>query len=198
MKSLVRNIDVIDLPLIEGEFSMIPFCFAALRGLTGNFKALAGAMLSNLHRHEGTAFLTLHGRKLRAGQTLRRGGPHTDGNYERQTHDWTNGGGGGWKVGENGPAVTSPEHARLYCSETGGIVLASNYESCKGWVGEFDGLPGVGGDCSKIKLNESFTLQRHVVYYGNNHFVHESLPVREDVHRVFARVTLPADHVYER
>lgn len=178
--------------MIEGEFSMIPFEIGSRRGLEGIFSRIAGSLLRNVDAGQGIAFLTVHGRKLRAGQTLRRGGPHTDGNYDRSVLDW----GGGWKIGENGPPIGSRDHARLYETTTGGIILASNFPACLGWTGEFDGLPGVGGDCSHISLNKPFMLERDTVYYGNNHFVHESLPVSEGCHRVFARITLPSNHRY--
>ena len=196
MKSLVAATGSIELPLIEGEFSMIPFDLPTLKGLTGTLRDIAERLLSGVTRHEGTAFLTVHGKVLKAGETLRRGGPHTDGSYDPVTLEWGNG--GGWKIGENGPPVSSPSHKRLYGSETGGIILASNFESCLGWVGEYDGTPGVGGDCREIKLGEPFMLTRNTVYYGNNHFVHESLPVSADVHRVFARITMPENHKYQQ
>jgi hypothetical protein len=192
MKSIAVVTNEIALPMFDGEFSMMPFDLHTLNGLRDDFKVVAEKLLANIKHAGGTAFLTVHGKTLKKNETLRRGGAHTDGSYDRNVLDW--GGGGGWKVGENGPAITSPDHMRLYGSETGGIILASNFESCLGWIGEFDGLPGVGGDCSAISLNEPFMLKRNTVYYGNNHFVHESIPVSEDVHRVFARITMPSDH----
>jgi hypothetical protein len=196
MKSHVIESSHFKLPLIEGEYSMIPFDLLTLEGLKAEFKDIANNLLDGISRHSGTAFLTVHGKKLSAGQTLRRGGPHTDGSFDAKTRSWGEGGGGGWKIGENGPAVGSNSHARLYAAPTGGIILSSNFESCLGWVGEFDGIPGVGGDCRHIQLNTPFMLKRDTVYYGNNHFIHESVPVSEDVHRVFARITLPEHHDY--
>ena len=52
------------------------------------------------------------------------------------------------------------------------------------------------GDCSHIQLDEPFQLERNKVYYGNNHFIHESLEVKDDVHRVFVRITMPEDHEF--
>lgn len=172
---------------------MLPFNLQNLEGLPAEWVGTARAMLRGIRRAGGQAFFTIHGRRLRRGQTLRRGGPHTDGSYDPTVFNW---GGGGWKVGENGPATDSEEHRRLYNSETGGIILASNFEACLGWNGEYAGLPGVGGNCSHIALDEPFILQRNTVYYGNNHFIHESLPMSQDVHRVFARITLPIDHSF--
>lgn len=182
------------LPLIDGEFSMLPFCLNTMQGLPEEFRNIAASLLAGIKHQGGEAFFTIHGKKLKKFESLRRGGAHTDGSYDKRLYSW---GGPGWKVGKDtGPAVGSPEHDRLYNSEKGGIILASNFESCLGWIGEYEGLPSVGGNCSHIKLDTPFILARNTVYYGNNHFIHESLPVAEDVHRVLVRITLPHTHEY--
>lgn len=184
----------ISLPLIVGEFSMIPFNINTLNGLTGEFKKIVNSMIGSLPKLNGTAFLTVHGKVLKKGGTLRRGSPHTDGNFEPVNMSF--GGGGGFKVGESGPDYNSPLHKRQYNSLKGGIIMVSNFESCLGWNGDFNGLPGVGGDCRHINLSGEFMLKKDAVYYGNNHFIHESLPVDQDVHRVMARITLPEHHEF--
>lgn len=193
MRSLAIATNTINLPLIDGEFPMIPFDVLTLEGLPDKFKEVASTMLAGISRKAGTAFFTIHGKKLLKGKTLRRGGPHTDGNYEPHLMTF---GGGGWKVGQDGPAINTALHDRQYNNEKGGIILASNYEACLGWVGEYDGLPNTGGDCSHIELDDPFLLRKDTVYYGNNHFIHESLPVSDDVHRVMARITMPEDHCF--
>lgn len=194
MISKFENIGTIDLPYVNGEYQMIPFDMATLDGLSGEFRVIAKKMIAPIKNKVGTAYLTVHGRFLRQGKTLRRPAPHTDGNYEPHLMTF---GGGGWKVGENGPAINTELHDRQYNSENGGIILATNYASCLGWRGDFDGLPSVGGDCRHIKLDDPELLSSGQIYYGNNHFIHESIPVGKDVHRVFARVTLPESHKYE-
>jgi hypothetical protein len=193
MRSLAINTGLIDLPLVVGEFPMIPFNIDTLEGLGEEFKRIATKMLDGIKHNGGNAFFTIHGKRLKKGQTLRRGGPHIDGNYEPHLMTF---GGGGWKVGQDGPAINTALHARQYNNERGGIILASNYEACLGWIGNYDGLPKTGGDCSHIKLDEPFLLERNKIYYGNNHFIHESLEVKDDVHRVFARITMPEDHEF--
>lgn len=196
MKSMAVTTGSIDLPMIEGEFSMMPFDLDKISELPKKFQSIATQMLHGIKHGGGIAFLTVHGKKLKASQTLRRGGPHTDGNYEPVNMTFGSGGGGGWKIGENGPAINTAFHDRQYNNPKGGIILASNFESCLGWIGEYQGLPDVGGDCRKIDLDQPFMLDRNKIYYGNNHFIHESIPVSEDVHRVFVRITMPEDHVY--
>lgn len=191
MKSMVLEMGTIDLPLVSGEYAMIPFDVLTLNGLCDEFKKVAEQMLEGIARVGGTAFFTIHGKKLKKGQTLRRGGAHIDGNYEPNLMTF---GGGGWKVGQDGAEINTVLHQRQYEKELGGIILASNYEACLGWIGEYNGLPKKGGDCSHIELDEPFMLKKDRIYYGNNHFIHESLPMAGDVHRVMARITMPENH----
>ena len=192
MQSTFKATNTIELPFVNSEISMLPFDLITLSGLPSEFHKTVLTMLNGV-KAVGTAFFTIHGKTLKAGNTLRRPAPHTDGNYEPVTMGF---GGGGWKIGENGSPVNTDEHNRQYVSKTGGIILATNYASCLGWKGEYTGLPGVGGDCRHIGLDEPQLLKADTVYYGNNHFIHESLPVGRDVHRVFARITMPEDHKY--
>lgn len=192
MQSTFKATNIIELPFVNSEISMLPFDLVTLSGLPSEFHKTVLTMLNGV-KAVGTAFFTIHGKTLKAGKTLRRPAPHTDGNYEPVTMGF---GGGGWKVGENGSPVNTDEHNRQYVSETGGIILATNYASCLGWNGEYSGLPSVGGDCRHIELDEPHLLKADTVYYGNNHFIHESLSVGKDVHRVFARITLPETHKY--
>lgn len=194
MQSLVKQLDEVKIPYFDGEMSMIPFNLFDLKGVPEYFKGVVNNMTKHLIHRQGEAFLTVHGKTLKKNQTLRRGGAHTDGSYDKLVFDW---GGGGWKVGQVGPGTSTEDHKNLYLSNTGGIIITSNFESCLGWSGEFDGVPGRGGDCSHITLGEPFMLKRNKIYYGNNHFIHESIPVSEDCHRVMVRITLPKDHKYE-
>lgn len=193
MKSLVIEKSSIVLPLIIGENAMIPFDISTLAGLPEKFKVIVSKMIDGIKHEGGTAFFTLHGWKLKKGDTLRRGGAHIDGNYEPHLMCF---GGGGWKVGQDGPGVNTEMHDRQYLNECGGIIMASNFEACNGWIGEYDDTPNTGGDCSHITLDTPFMLERNKVYYGNNHFIHESLPMTTDVHRVMARITMPETHVF--
>ena len=193
MISLCREVGDIDVPLFTGELKMIPFNLKTLEGVPDKFKELVKNITSHLNNKNGQAFLTIHGKQLNKNQTLRRPGPHTDGNYEPYKMTFGN----GWKVGENGPPVGSELHKRQYTADKGGIILCTNYSSSLGYQGEFSDMPSVGGDCSHIKLTKPFKLLAGKIYYGNNHFIHESLPVDKDIHRVMVRITLPEQHTYE-
>jgi hypothetical protein len=195
MKSIAIKTSNIELPLITGEHAMIEFDLNTFIGLPLEFVSIAKKMIKGISHKGGKAFFTIHGKKIKKGETLRRGGAHIDGNYEPHQMDL---GGGGWKVGQDGRDVSHPTHIRQFNKETGGIVLASNYRACNGWIGEYDNKPEKGGDCSHFDLDDSFSLEPNEVYYGNNHFIHESLPMSGDVHRVFARITMPEDHVFNQ
>lgn len=192
-KSLKLN--TIELPNYTGHISMQPFNLSTLEGLQEEFKPIVKTMLQTLDL-TGTAYFTIHGKTLNKGETHRRPGPHTDGNYEPCA--WSRGGGNGWKIGENGPAIDTKFHHDSYIVETGGIILASNFKACKGWNGTYEGTIQQGGDCSQFDLSKGeFDLEPNTIYYGNNHFIHESLPMSNDIHRVLVRITLPQTHTFK-
>jgi hypothetical protein len=141
-------------------------------------------------KQTGKAYITIDEKIVRAGKSHRRGGPHTDGNY---LFGW--GGGGGWLTGEDGRFLPREQHKEQYCSEKGGMLIVSSYEACDGWNGEYNGEPNQGGDCSHLDLEkmEKFRLKSNTLYWGNSTFIHESLPISEDVERQLIRITLPAD-----
>ena len=198
--SKMREVGSIEVPSVTTEESMIPFDMKTLSGLGGEFKAVADSMLKHLRIREGIGFLTVHGRFVAKSDTLRRGGAHTDGNYMNYVKGVPFKGYGndnGYKLGQNGPLLTDQRHIDSYENEKGGIIMASTYSSCKGYVGNFRGSPKRGGDCTHINLHGGFTLKPNTVYYGNNSFVHESLPIDKSTHRTLYRITLPITHEFE-
>ncbi len=192
----------IELSTITAELPMIPFNLSNLDGLKDEFKAIAENMVKHLKIREGVAFLTIHGRHVEKSDTLRRGGAHIDGNYMNYVKgerfkSFGNGGGNGWKLGQKGPYISTKEHADSYENMKGGIIMASTYSSCRGYKGRFNGKPRRGGDCTHIDLNKGFTLKPNRIYYGNNRFIHESLPIDRSTHRTLYRITLPITHEFE-
>lgn len=61
----------------------------------------------------GMAYLTIDEKIVKKGESHRRGGPHTDGNY---LFGW-GGGGSGWLTGEDGRFLPREKHEEQYCSE---------------------------------------------------------------------------------
>lgn len=99
-----------------------------------------------------------------------------------------------WQSNYEG-ATISDGHRRSYETETGGLLMASTYQACRGWHGEFEGVAGEGGCCDKIEgLGTGFLLEANCVYYCNSQFIHESIPVDKDVERVIVRITLPENY----
>ena len=147
-------------------------------------------IVSESPKKTGKAYITIDEKIVRKGESHRRGGPHTDGNY---IFGW--GGGGGWLTGEDGRFLPREKHVEQYCQEGGGLFLISSYKSCKGWNGEFEGEPNQGGDCTHLDLSkmDCYEMESNTLYWGNSTFIHESLPVQEDVKRQLVRITLPAD-----
>jgi hypothetical protein len=98
-----------------------------------------------------------------------------------------------WATGFLVGGLDEEQHFRQYCSNKGGMIISSNYEACYGWNGTFKGIPLDGGDSSHIDLSnlEKFKLEKNKVYIGNSTFLHESIPVNEDVKRQLIRITLP-------
>jgi hypothetical protein len=192
--SIAKPLNAIAIPMYKGEVSMIPFDLNDLRTVPEQFRHTVEQMVMNLPNRIGTAFLTVHGKFVKKAKTLRRGAPHIDGNYMPQVSDWGGGNNGGWKVGQNGAKLSSEEHVLSYDNQNGGMLIASNYSACKGWVGKYDGKAKEGGDCSHINLDDGFMLDANKVYYGNSQFIHESLPLDKDIFRVLFRITLPMEH----
>lgn len=194
INSISKELNEISVPFYKGEASMIPFELSDLTTLPNEFIKTVKEMIEHLPNKIGESYLTVHGKFVKKCKTLRRGAPHIDGNYIKEICDWGQGGGNGWKVGENGVSLTSEYHKLSYQNKKGGMLMASNYSACMGWNGEYEGEPREGGDCSHIDLKDGFILKSGIVYYGNSQFIHESLPVDQDVFRVLFRITLPIDY----
>ena len=195
IESISKQWNEITIPHYEGKTGMISFELNDLTTLPEQFRQTAQSMIKNLPNKIGEAYLTVHGEFVKKANTLRRGAPHIDGNFIKQICSWGSGGGNGWKVGENGVVLTSENHLLSYENPNGGMIIASNYSACMGWNGVYDGKPNVGGDCTHISLDDGFMLNANTVYYGNSQFIHESLPLDKDVHRVMYRITLPIEHL---
>ena len=196
--SISKPLYEVQIPTFTGEVKMLPFNLENLLEIPNQFKELVSKMIEALPVKKGIAYFTIDGKFVEKGKTQRRGGVHIDGNF-LPSLKWGdgggNGGGNGWKVGEGGRILSSIEHKLSYESKTGGMLIASSYPACKGWNGKFEGKAYVGGDCTRLQgLGEGFVLKPNTVYYGNSQFLHESLPIDKDVHRVLARITLPLDY----
>lgn len=147
-------------------------------------------MLANVQDDGAKVFITIDQKLVLPGKTHRRPGAHVDGNF---IFSWSSGG-GGWLTGENGRVLSPENHKLQYVNPMGGMLIVSDYQACRAWVGEIDDEPGQGGNCAhmadKLKTLESFLLDPNQVYLGNSTCVHESLPIQEEVQRTLIRITL--------
>lgn len=93
--------------------------------------------------------------------------------------------------GKHSSGISSWSHATF--EEPEGLILASDISACMGYVGQFDGPIGEGGDCSHVDLStlDSFLMDSHSVYVGNVTCLHESIPVGIECHRTLVRLNVP-------
>lgn len=75
------------------------------------------------------------------------------------------------------------------------MVLWSTVRGCSAWLGDFDGYPGLDGDCEHLR-GELVTKREEPmmgckVYVCGPLTVHESVPMRVDTLRTFARLSMP-------
>lgn len=123
---------------------------------------------------------------VKANTSHRRPGAHIDGYWiaAKQRH----GGGGGHAGRWDRPSWNSCDFDKAE-----GLILASDFCACRALVGEFEGSPGEGGDCSMLDLSQlaEVKLLAGIAYAGNVTMVHESLPVACDTARTLVRLSVP-------
>lgn len=73
------------------------------------------------------------------------------------------------------------------------IVLASNVTGARAYVGEYDGMPREGGDCSHLDLSglDTADLLSGRTWAGNAMMLHESLPLVPGTLRTLVRINVP-------
>lgn len=192
MKSEVKKLMTIDIPSYTGILYMKEFLLDDLSSIPSEFQSTIKKMVSSLNIKKGKAYLTIDGKKILKDNSHRREGAHIDGIWEPKG-GWDD---GGWNnISMHG--TPPPRHSINPFEVNGGIILASDYTASKGWNGEYDIMPGDGGDCSKHNLSEGFIMEKNNVYFGNSTFIHESLPINEDVHRTLIRISFPKEFKYK-
>ena len=168
-----------------------------LQGVPDAYHDIVNGMLADAGIPEHTGFyVTIDEQFLKKDNKLRRGGVHIDGNY---LFSW--GSSGGWLNGTPGRMLTEEQHKLQYQSSLGGIVMASSFVACEGFLGEVHGEPGQGGDCEHLRGQfgalESFWLKKNTVYLGNSTFIHEGHVVSKDTNRQLVRLTLDTTYQYQ-
>lgn len=199
MKSLIKEIGPVQFPANTGErIYMLPI--TKRDGLPSNlarWQPTIDSMLLGVDV-DGPIYLMIDQGIVKAGTSHRRGGPHIDGNWNPgiSAHG---GGGGGW-----GPPPSPGHRPKLSHGSNGcgwnaenfspeALILASDVTASCAYVGEIDGDPVEGGDCSHLDLSTALRvpLIAGKAYAGNVTMVHESLPVPTDCKRTLVRLNVP-------
>lgn len=144
--------------------------------------------------------LQAHGNDSGGGHGGHRSAPRGHGHAPPSGHKSVPSGGHGWSPPSghgstpwrrHGSGATTWDHADFKASE--GLILASSVSAARGFVGEFVGPIGDGGDCSAIDLSglQVMPMDAGVIYAGNVTALHESLPVDQDCFRQLVRLNVP-------
>ncbi|MCZ8255002.1 MAG: hypothetical protein O9327_04980 [Polaromonas sp.] len=149
------------------------------------WQATVDAMLDGIDVR-GPIFFMVDQGEVRASATHRRPGLHVDGRWNPATN------------GHEHSFEPPPERRRQRGPRAQGaseelLVLASDTLGCAAYVGEYTGLPDLGGDCSHI---ETRGLQRVELSPGRAwagpalSMLHESIPVLQDCRRTVVRLNV--------
>lgn len=132
-------------------------------------------------------FLMISQKLVNANESHRPSGVHIDGYWDEKIfmHRGT-----GHRGCKNPPI--DDNWNKIDLSDPESLILASNYASCKVYTGDYSGVIGNRGDCSAIDTTGMSTaiLEPFKAYKGNVAFLHESLPVEQDVYRTLVRLNL--------
>lgn len=100
----------------------------------------------------------------------------------------------GWKKNDKrmDSLIISNDWSKADFEEPESLLLASDYASCKGYLGDWSGEIRKGGDCSLVDLSNltEIILQPNQTYRGNVSFLHESLPINVKTQRTLVRINL--------
>jgi len=205
MKSLLKEIGPVTFPENTGErVYMLPFTRReGLPAHLSRWQLTIDAMLQGVET-DGPIYLMIDQGIVKAGSPHRRGGAHIDGNWNPGVSAHGSGGGHGPRPG-HGPSPGLPGHkpGGLHGSLGGSwdshnfapeaLILASDVTASCGYLGEIDGNPKEGGDCSHLDLSTAHRvpLLAGRSYAGNVTMVHESLPLLRDCQRTLVRLNVP-------
>jgi len=188
--SYIREIGPVAFPQWTGErVYMRPFTKAAgLPPHLRRWQSTIGAMLSGVDTEE-PIYLMIDQSEVHAGQSQRRPGVHIDG-Y------WIAGSG---KHGPKPPGhcgswdTPAPGWKHVNFSRPEALILASDVEASRAFLGHWEGEVAEGGDCRAVSLGglAACNLLANHAYAGNVSMLHESLPVSCVTRRTLVRLNVP-------
>jgi hypothetical protein len=196
MLSLLKEIGPVTFPENTGErVYMLPF--TKKEGLPlrmMRWQLTIDAMLKDVDV-DGPIYLMIDQGVVETGKSHRRGGPHIDGNWcpGIKAH------GSGhrpYPPGHTAGPAHGPRKNIRWDSDNfspEALILASDVEASCAYVGEIEGEPVPGGDCSHLDLGKALKipLKAGLAYAGNVTMIHESLPVPQTCQRTLVRLNVP-------
>lgn len=192
MQSIIKERSSVTFPRFTGErVYMRPFIQS--EGLPfdlARWQPTVDSMLDGIST-DGPIYLMIDQGVVRAGITHRRPGVHIDGYWNPATgsHD-------GQPAHFHGGHMSQRHITELSKTRHEAILLASDIGACRGFIGEYEGIIGEGGDCSSFDLSslEIIHFKSDRCYAGNVTALHESLPVPHDCLRTLVRLNVP-EHI---
>ena len=213
--SNVQQRGMVPFPAFTGErVYMREFTKAAgLPSGLSHWQDTVDAMLDGVDT-SGPIFLMVDQAPVKVATTHRRPGLHVDGYWHPALHAHGSGGGGhssrsdesvGGHRHSRGGHRGAPEPAAPGVHRGGGgghlhggedaeaLILASNVLGCAAYVGQFEGQPGNGGDCTHIHASGLLRVDMEPgrAYAGHTLLMlHEALPVLSDCLRTVVRLNV--------
>lgn len=195
MNSNMRVIGRIPFPEMRGEriYMREVFKHEQLPADIARWQPTFDALTADLD-FDGPAYLMVDQAFVLAGEPHRRPGVHVDGNwivakgrYDEPGHGFRR-------------AITARGgrhyhrthvHGADYAPEA--LLLASDVQACRAYLGDFDGVVGEGGDCAHLDLSHltAVDMEAHMGYIGQVSLLHESLPVPHNTFRTLVRLNIP-------
>lgn len=163
------GIRIMMMPVRMGDIKSLPDYLSA-------WKETVSRLFKFSKCKEGIGYLTIDEKVVEKGLTHRREGLHVDGIYQGSCGGWGGGDGGGWGSVGNG------------------MLTVSNYPGCIAYNQDFQGFPGMEGECDHLKsqCRDGTIFNAHEVFWLDGLCVHESMKVPEAVKRQFVRLSNPS------
>lgn len=169
------DIRIMMMPIVIGDISSIPNSVGKYD--VGSYKSMLQTLFKECpDEYLGkVGYLTIDEKKIKKGESHRRGGLHVDG--WKGSDGWS--GGSSWSNSGN-----------LY-----GMLLASSKVGCQAWNKTFIGAPGDENSCEHLRdqatPEEGVLMEENTAYWCGGSCVHESIIQNEDVDRQFLRLSMP-------
>lgn len=201
IRSEIIELGTVRFPAFSGERAyMVPFrqCDGLPSSLS-RWQESVDAMLAGI-KTDKPIYVMVDQSPVKRGSYHRRPGLHVDGNWVGVDHHHPS---PGHRHPE--PDYPLPRHAHAgrhnhshfgeYTPEL--LLLASDVQACRAYVGDFHGAPAHDGDCGHIDFThgQEIMLKAGRAYIGTATTLHETLPAVTDCLRTVIRLNIPGEHL---